>query len=275
MQQSGGLIPGTPSCRNPLLEDTLVSARACDRGRRSALLAGLAAGLALVMRPLGVQRCAASATDNSDVVAELANMGSIQSADFPVWESTAESAAVKRLVETAGPEIAELGTPAVDWPGLWRVVYAPHIRTLGSLALAKFDVYYDIAAVGTDLEVRSFVRFQTPLGSGWLNAAGRVSQLDQQLEVPGCGLRPTSEVAFSDFWVDLGTPQPRRSPDSDVDQLLGRLAAPFFFKELSRFPTLLFDARRGLCIFRFPPLGVEIAAKRVGPSGSGLRPLAM
>jgi len=207
------------------------------------------------------------------VVDGLQAVGPVDVAGFPIWESEADSGAVQQLIRDAGPEGAVLGTPAADWPGLWRVVYAPHIRTLGSLALSKFDVYYDIFPVtGGGLGVRSFVRFEGPAWAGWLSAAGRVREVEPPLEVPGFGPRPTSEIDFTDFWVDLDKSQPRTTPD-EADDVLRRIAAPFFIKEISRFPTLLFDPRRGLTIFRFPPLGVEIAASRIGPSGSAVRPL--
>merc|ERR1712216_695544 len=135
--------------------------------------------------------------------------------------------------------------------------------TLGGYALSKFDVYYDIGSAAPEPEIRSYVRFEGALGGGWLNARGIIRALDSPMEVPNLGSRPASQVEFTDFWIDAGSAQPRKLPD-DVDGSWSRLAALFFFPELSRFPTLVFDREGGLALFRFPPLNVEIAAARVG-----------
>jgi len=250
------------------------------KGRRSAILGGVVAGHATVLLP--AVTAASAGTSRDDVLCSseagahcLKMLGYSEgkpSVAFPIWESAMDSAELSSLLQTADGGVAALGKPATDWPGLWRVVYAPHMKTLGGLALTRFDVYYDIAAVGEVLELRSHVRFDTPFGAGWLSAAGLVTALSGQLEVPGLGTRPTTEVAFKDFWIDLGSPLPRSSPDAS-DSILQSIAAPFFVKRLSVFPTLLFDARLGICVFRFPPLGVEIVAQRVGPPGSKVRTL--
>eukprot|EP00466_Bigelowiella_natans_P006363 jgi/Bigna1/74169/fgenesh1_pg.28_\ len=68
--------------------------------------------------------------------------------------------AVARAVST----LVETGR----WEGSWRVVYAPHIRTLSaSLLGTTFDVTYDIDGQGA---IESNVRYSNPvLGSGWLS----------------------------------------------------------------------------------------------------------
>lgn len=246
--------------------------------RRSAVLKGVVAGHATVLLPAAQ---AASASTGSDGVPYssvadtscLKMLGSSQNKPnvaFPIWESTMEAGELTSLLQAADGGAATLGKPAADWPGLWRVVYAPHMKTLGGLALTRFDVYYDIAAVGEALKLRSHVRFEAPFGAGWLSAAGPVTTLERQLEVPGLGARPTTEVAFQEFWIDLGSSLPRSVPDAS-DSIIQSIAAPFFLKQFSIFPTLLFDARLGVCVFRFPLLGVEIAAQRVGPPGSKVR----
>lgn len=248
-----------------------------QRQRRSTLAAGVALALgfgASLAAALARGEGATAATATGETLASLEVAGSVDEEVFPIWESAVSAAAVRQVIVEAGPQGAELGSPEADWPGLWRVVHAPHIKALGSLALTRFDVYYDISpAPGGGLGVRSFVRFEGPLWSGWLNAAGGVSEVRPPLEVPGLGSRPTSEINFTDFWVDWGARLPRAAPSAS-DDVLKRIARPFFFRDLSRFPTLLFDASLGLTIFRFPPLGVEIAAKRVGPSGDAVRAMA-
>ena len=112
---------------------------------------------------------------------------------FPVYEAGDEvMEELKTMLSDSSDIPASAGSEA-QWAGLWRVSYAPHILTLGSLSLTKFDVYYDIAPAvdGEPPEIRSFVRFQGPFWKGWLNAAGRISNLPEN-EV---------EVAFKDFWI--------------------------------------------------------------------------
>lgn len=193
----------------------------------------------------------------------LQDVGNVQDSLHPIWEDNNVGGKLDELFAT-GPEV-DLGTPANAWPGLWRVVHAPHMKTLGSLALTKFDVYYDIFLESDKLRLRSFVRFNTPFGGGWLNSAGTVKPLENEVEVPQQGLRPTTEVDFTDFWVDLGAKLPREAP-APSDDWMQQVARPFFFKQLSIFPTLLFDPETGLCAFYFPPLGVKIVAKRITPA---------
>lgn len=113
--------------------------------------------------------------------------------------------------------------------------------------------------------MRSFVRFEGPLWRGWLNAAGAVREL--------AAGEPEVEVTFSDFWFDWDRGSPRPAPDAAADAALQALARPFFIRDLSRFPVLFFDPAAEATVFRFPPLGVQIAASRVGPSGSAVRAL--
>ena len=189
-------------------------------GRRSALSAwlcglGCAAGCASIPR-----RARASTGSSEAVLCKNADL----SVAFPVWKGDQTREATEELLQESGGSAAA-GAEA-DWAGLWRVSYAPHIRTLGSLALTQLDVYYDIActSAGASPEIRSFVRFeaggpqvrcevssfqpawlvvlgfffggsfacQGPFGSGWLNAAGTLSTIGTD-EV---------EVNFSEFWID-------------------------------------------------------------------------
>lgn len=267
------LLPPHQRCSRPTLQDlppsSISDIRTC--GRRGVIVEGFVTAMTVATFRAGHCVAATSLTEGAaDTLRALEYAGSVQDVPFPIWESTVDSSTMAELVQDGGYGGATLGTTTTDWPGLWRALYAPHIQTLGSLALAKFDVYYDIAPADAGLELRSFVRFETPLGGGWLNAAGSVSVAENELEVPGLGPRPTTEVVFSDFWVDFGESAPRRS-SSQSDEPLRQLAALFFFRQLSLFPTLFFDADRGICVFQFPPLGVQIAARRVDASGSKVR----
>lgn len=95
---------------------------------------------------------------------------------FPVWSAgEEEAAAVQQLIAAGQQLIAGARATEAKWTGLWRVAYAPHMRTLGGLGLTKFDVYYDIAPSEGDAQITSFVRFEGPLWQGWLNASGSIS----------------------------------------------------------------------------------------------------
>ena len=125
------------------------------------------------------------------VAAHALRENSDLSIEFPVFEG-GEEVAEEVQAMVSGNEISP--GPETEWAGLWRVSYAPHISTLGSLSLTKYDVYYDIAPPieGESPEMQSFVRFEGPFWRGWLNAAGRISTLSDS-EV---------QVEFKDFWID-------------------------------------------------------------------------
>eukprot|EP00434_Breviolum_minutum_P011704 symbB.v1.2.010325.t1/scaffold671.1/size323421/6 len=173
---------------------------------------------------------------------------------FPAFEGGDE--VMTEVEDLITEELVPAG-PETQWTGLWRVSYAPHIRTLGSLGLTKFDVYYDILPCEkgeTSPKIRSYVRFEGPFWRGWLNSSGVISTLSEK-EV---------QVDFQNFWVDWNTAQPRQ----DGRDIFSGLAQSFFFLELSRFPVLSLDMEQGTTVFRFPALGVQIAACLVGPSFS-------
>ncbi|CAE8643480.1 unnamed protein product [Polarella glacialis] len=68
---------------------------------------------------------------------------------FPIWEDDIDiSRTVRELLAEAKPPEEAMRQAAVTWPGLWRVVQAPHLRSIGSVALTRVDVYYDIATQG-------------------------------------------------------------------------------------------------------------------------------
>ncbi|CAE7220293.1 unnamed protein product [Symbiodinium microadriaticum] len=216
----------------------------CDR--RQVLLSGLC-GLSAALG-LGHRARAASASrgvTSSEVV--LCENGDL-SVDFPIWSGDGTREATEELLKASGGSAAA-GAES-DWAGLWRVTYAPHLRTLGSLALTQLDVYYDIAppTADTSPRIRSFARFEGPFGRGWLNAAGTLATLSSD-EV---------EVNFSDFWIDFNSPLPRPEPEAG-DRVGSDLARVFFLRDLSRFPVRSLNLQTGLTVFRFPPLGVSAA----------------
>ena len=125
------------------------------RGALSAWLCGLSAALSFFSTP---RRAGAQARSSEAILCEN---GDLTSVAFPVWSGGERTRdATEELLKASGGRAAA-GAEA-SWAGLWRVTYAPHIRTLGSLALTQVDVYYDIAASepGISPEIRSFVRFE-------------------------------------------------------------------------------------------------------------------
>lgn len=99
---------------------------------------------------------------------------------FPAFEGGDE--VMTEVQDLITEELVPAG-PETQWTGLWRVSYAPHIRTLGSLGLTKFDVYYDILPCEkgeTSPKIRSYVRFEGPFWRGWLNSSGVISTLSEK-----------------------------------------------------------------------------------------------
>ncbi|CAE6944415.1 unnamed protein product [Symbiodinium sp. CCMP2592] len=218
--------------------------------RRQALLSGLcglSAALGLGHRARALSSASRGVARSEVVLCENGEL----SVDFPIWSGDGPDGtreATEELLKASGGSAAA-GAES-DWAGLWRVTYAPHLRTLGSLALTQLDVYYDIAPpkANASPRIRSFARFEGPFGRGWLNAAGTLTTLSSD-EV---------EVNFSDFWIDFNSPLPRPEPEAG-DRVGSDLARVFFLRDLSRFPVRSLNLQTGLTVFRFPPLGVSAA----------------
>ena len=99
---------------------------------------------------------------------------------FPAFEGGDE--VMTEVQDLITEELVPAG-PETQWTGLWRVSYAPHIRTLGSLGLTKFDVYYDILPCEKgekSPKIRSYVRFEGPFWRGWLSSSGVISTLSEK-----------------------------------------------------------------------------------------------
>ena len=78
--------------------------------------------------------------------------------------------------------------------GVWRVIYAPHIRTLEKVLFTNFDVSYtmDMKGKGT---ITSNVKFENQIISGHLNAQGRYDSTGED-EV---------KLVWDRLWTDIGT----------------------------------------------------------------------
>lgn len=147
--------------------------------------------------------------------------------------------------------------------GTWRIVYAPHIYTMGRLFQGSFDpVLYSMKPGG---KMTSHAKYNFPiLGSGWLSVSGTYSSQDED---------SVCRVDFDKAWVkildsDSSDEEPYDSleavppsPWKDVIQALGKL---FFIDAVSVFPVSYLD--KDTIVFDFELLGTRICARKVGPA---------
>jgi hypothetical protein len=150
--------------------------------------------------------------------------------------------------------------------GTWRIVYAPHIYTMGSLCQGSFDpVYYIMKPNG---KMTSHARYSFPIiGSGWLSVSGSYRSQDEE---------NVCRVDFDKAWIKLidqssddpdDAEQPFESleavppsPWKDGIQALGKF---FFVDAVSAFPVSYLD--KDTIVFDFELLGTRICARKVGP----------
>ena len=114
-------------------------------------------------------------------------------------------AAVTTLLDSAAPPAAVNFAEAA---GTWRVVSAPLIDTLSSLALTSFDIQYRIGAGGT---VGATVRYDSKLvGDGWLCTDGTIAN-DANAKAP------TVRLIWERIWWQPGgeATAPPLDPDAD------------------------------------------------------------
>ena len=141
----------------------------------------------------------------------------------------------------------------VQAAGVWRVVNAPHIDTLSSLALTRFDpIEYHIGADGS---IASFVRYDSRLfGKGWLCTDGTVSNCEQFLQ------KPQVRIVWDRIWWaprdSTRPPRPDEGALADIVQTLGKLG---FVEELSVFPVRQFLPQEGVAAFNFQSFTVTTA----------------
>jgi hypothetical protein len=150
--------------------------------------------------------------------------------------------------------------------GTWRIVYAPHISTMGKLAQVRFDpVLYMLEPSG---EMTSHARYDFPvIGSGWLSVSGTYSSQDEDRYC---------RVDFDKAWVTLNDDddeddkngQPYKDLDSvpssiakDVINTLGKF---FFIDSVSVFPVSYLD--NDTIVFDFELLGTRIVARKISES---------
>ncbi len=146
--------------------------------------------------------------------------------------------------------------------GTWRIIYAPHIFTMGSLLQGSFDpVYYIMKSNG---EMTSHARYNFPIiGSGWLSVSGTYSSQDE---------KNLCRVDFTKAWVKWI--DAKRNDDEPYESLemvpaslwkdgIQTLGNWFFIDAVSTFPVSYLD--RDTIVFDFKLLGTRICARKVGP----------
>ena len=97
-------------------------------------------------------------------------------------------------------------------------------------------------------------------GKGWLCSSGVVRASSDN----------SVEIVFDSFWVgedggDSNVPRanPTASTLQGADRLINSTGRTFFLSQFAVFPVLFFDKEAGICVFQFPPLKSNIAAKLV------------
>jgi hypothetical protein len=147
--------------------------------------------------------------------------------------------------------------------GRWRIVYAPHIYTMGKLIGGSFaPVDYIMKPNGI---MTSHARYDFPvIGSGWLSVSGTYGSKDEGR---------VCRVDFDKAWVTMLTNErPDADPyenlesvppsiGKDIIQALGKF---FFVDDVSVFPVSYLD--HDTIVFDFELLGTRICARKVGPA---------
>ncbi|KAL3908040.1 MAG: hypothetical protein SGILL_008636, partial [Bacillariaceae sp.] len=150
--------------------------------------------------------------------------------------------------------------------GTWRIVYAPHIYTMGSLIGGSFDpVHYIMKQDGV---MTSHARYSLPLiGSGWLSVSGTYGSDDENMvcrvDFDKAWVSLVNQSSGSDGIIDDDSPIPsfEAVPDSfskNLIQVIGQLG---FVKSVSVFPVSYLDD--DTIVFDFELLGTRICARKI------------
>ena len=139
--------------------------------------------------------------------------------------------------------------------GRWRVVHAPHIKSiLGRLLGSRFDVVYDIGVEGDGGPMTSNVKYAGFFGEGYLSTRGTWRRDGDR-----CVLD------WRDGWWDPGADKPSADPaESYASETIRPMARAGFIPLFATFPVDYLD--EDLCVFVFPLFGTRIVAVREGSS---------
>ncbi|KAG7346781.1 hypothetical protein IV203_005850 [Nitzschia inconspicua] len=145
--------------------------------------------------------------------------------------------------------------------GTWKIVYAPHISTMRSLAGGSFDpVIYIMHPGGL---MTSHARFSFPLiGSGWLSVSGTYGSNDDDR---------VCRVDFDKAWLSIDSHDTNSEsapiatfddvPESISKIIIQTLGQIGFVKSVSVFPVSYLD--HDTIVFDFELLGTRICARKV------------
>lgn len=137
--------------------------------------------------------------------------------------------------------------------GTWKVVYAPHMTTMGRIAgNGSFDVTYILQQDGTMV---SHAKCDFPwLPPLVLSVSGTFGSVSEQV----------CRVDFDRAWVTFGeTPYSsyEEVPDDYGKPIIFFLGKLFFIKQVSVFPVSFLDDN--LIVFDFELLGTRICARKI------------
>jgi hypothetical protein len=145
--------------------------------------------------------------------------------------------------------------------GVWEVFYAPHIERLSRpVGVKAKPLRYTLEKnrIVSDVSLTTNKPFET---QSWWCASGSFTDSEKN---PG---KEEVLLKFTDFWVSLGSELPTTSPNEtpgeadEFDKIVKKLGTIGFIEQLGAFPVLYYS--EDVCVFRFPPLQSNIAARRV------------
>lgn len=140
-------------------------------------------------------------------------------------------------------------------PGIWRIVYAPHISTLSGLVGGSFDpVLYEM---NSDQMIISHAKYTFPiLGDGWLSVSGTYGTQDDD---------KVCRVNFDRAWIGIGTENKissyDKAPDTWYKNIINSLGQLGFRKEFAVFPVSYLD--EDTIVFDFELFGTRICARKI------------
>ena len=167
--------------------------------------------------------------------------------------------------ENVTPKPGSLGGFTPYAVGTWKIIYAPHIYTMGSLIGGSFSpVYYTMKPNGI---MTSHAKYTLPLfGTGWLSVSGTYGSEDNDT---------VCRVDFDKAWVKIITDDSNNKndnvigyidsfedvPDSISKTIIQTLGQLGFVKSVSVFPVSYLD--EDTIVFDFELLGTRICARKI------------
>lgn len=160
--------------------------------------------------------------------------------------------------ENGLPNPGSLESFASVAPGVWRVVYAPHMTIMAGLFQGELSVQYDLNEDGT---IISHARYNFPLFNlyGYLSVSGTYGSVNNIL----------CRVDFDEAWMktfdddsfDQGPyPDIASVPNSISKSLIRNIGRSLFIEPFAVFPVSYLDDE--LIVFDFELLGTRICARK-------------